>query len=325
MLIFRTYYCFLLLLWLFSAATYAEIWYTGPLLVSPAETAPKNHLNLQLYLLNPIMNQAYLSNWSTINTQQGKSTLYNPQFFYGLTDIMDIEASMLYQINRFTNTEAASFGDTFVALGFQVLSQQTSFVDLRLTLGEVFPTGRYNHLDPQFYGSQATGFGSYQTNIAFNFLKLMHLQHQLINGYFSFTYQCPSTVPLDGISVYGGTPSTHGIMNPGSILTLDVATEWFLSQNWAWVFEGFFDYQQANSFHGNDDPAHHQHHPLFPRRSLHIKRTLGNGNFDQFSLAPAIEYNGGKNLGVIAGVWFSIAGKNAPVFVTPMIELNVTW
>jgi hypothetical protein len=42
----------------------------------------------------------------------------------------------------------------------------------------------------------------------------------------------------------------------------------------------------------------------------------------QYSLAPAIEYNWNIDLGVISGVWFTFAGKNAEAFASWVTALN---
>jgi hypothetical protein len=42
----------------------------------------------------------------------------------------------------------------------------------------------------------------------------------------------------------------------------------------------------------------------------------------QYSLAPAIEYNWSEKLGLIAGCWLTIAGKNSRKFTSGVIALN---
>ena len=43
----------------------------------------------------------------------------------------------------------------------------------------------------------------------------------------------------------------------------------------------------------------------------------------QLSLAPAIEYNFNENWGVIAGPWFTVAGKNSSAFIVGMLAINI--
>jgi hypothetical protein len=41
-----------------------------------------------------------------------------------------------------------------------------------------------------------------------------------------------------------------------------------------------------------------------------------------FSLAPALEYNWSENAGVIAGVAFTVAGRNTSATVMPVMAVN---
>ncbi len=43
---------------------------------------------------------------------------------------------------------------------------------------------------------------------------------------------------------------------------------------------------------------------------------------EQWSLAPAIEYDWSTHFGVISGVWFTVAGRNAPAFANWVTAAN---
>jgi hypothetical protein len=49
---------------------------------------------------------------------------------------------------------------------------------------------------------------------------------------------------------------------------------------------------------------------------------LDSGTTDAFGLAPAIEYNWKRNLGVLLGVRLISAGRNTPATITPAIAVN---
>jgi hypothetical protein len=44
---------------------------------------------------------------------------------------------------------------------------------------------------------------------------------------------------------------------------------------------------------------------------------------EQWSVAPAIEYNWSKNVGLIVGSWFSFAGRNSVRFISGVAALNI--
>lgn len=43
---------------------------------------------------------------------------------------------------------------------------------------------------------------------------------------------------------------------------------------------------------------------------------------EQFSLAPALEYNWSEKIGVIAGVWFTVLGRNQFDFTSGVAAFN---
>ena len=51
---------------------------------------------------------------------------------------------------------------------------------------------------------------------------------------------------------------------------------------------------------------------------------LNGGPFnDNLSLAPAIEYNFTPDLGLLAGVWFSVWGRNSLDFVSGVVSVTL--
>jgi hypothetical protein len=50
---------------------------------------------------------------------------------------------------------------------------------------------------------------------------------------------------------------------------------------------------------------------------------MGGPSIESLSLAPAIEYSWSANFGMIAGVWFTAAGRNSTVFANGIVAINV--
>jgi hypothetical protein len=49
---------------------------------------------------------------------------------------------------------------------------------------------------------------------------------------------------------------------------------------------------------------------------------LNSGTSDAFQLAPAVEYNWKRNIGVLLGTRLIPAGHNTPATITPAIAIN---
>ena len=124
-------------------------------------------------------------------------------------------------------------------------------------------------------------------------------------------YSHASGVTVDGLSVFGGAPDTHGRVKPGNSYSADIAFEYTLTQNWVPVFEALYVHSETVNFSGN---------PGFtPGGSF---ANMGGPSNDSASLAPALEYNFNANIGIIGGVWFSVTGPRAAKFTATTVAVN---
>ena len=333
----------ILLILFISHVAQAEPWFTGPLFAEPGETVPRGHIESYIATSFMTSNTIYDRLWHKESTPTFTSTQISPQFMYGLTDKLDIQYTAFYTINQNEQIAYEHIGDTSIMLGFQAFTQDKYQPDLRITLEQIIPTGIYNNLPANNNGADVTGMGSNQTSLGFNFQYLSKLSEtHYLNSYLSLSYSHAMDVNLKGISAYGGTSLTHGHIDPGDSVSLDLAAELSLTQQWVAVLEGVFIYQQASVFHGvvgertRNDPQPFRAgrnigsrafaaHRLLPSRRNIGGEDIGSGNLDQITLAPAMEYNFSDHYGVIAGVWFTIAGKNTPAFISPMIMFTAYW
>ena len=329
------------LLLLNCSIVYADPWFTGPLLASPAQTVPRGGVTVFFETGHASSDSLYNNEWQRIAQLSYKTTQISPQFMYGLTDHLDIEYNALYEINQSRKASYEHIGDSSITLGFQALSQKNnpSHPDLRITITEVLPSGLFERFSPMNSGAEATGMGSYQSTLGFNFqyLSQLNAKHDL-NSHLSITYTYANATNINGVSTYGGSSQTKGTINPGNAITIDLAGEFTLTQQWVAVMEANFIYQQASRFKGivgvrsATDPilitktnATSMSHRLFPNKHNIGSRGIGSGNLDQISLAPALEYNLSHNFGVISGVWFTVTGKNTPQFIAPIIQFTASW
>ena len=333
----------LLALLIFSQVAQADPWFTGPFFAEPGQTVPWGHVNAYIQTSHMESRSIYNQAWHQEAIPLSTSTQVSSQFMYGLSEKFDIQYTAYYVINQNEQIAYEHIGDTTIMLGYQALTTSENGPNLRITLQQTIPTGLYNNLPASYNGTNATGMGSNQTALGFNFEYLSELpDNHYLNTLLNIWYSHAGEVNIQGINAYGGTSLTRGRIAPGDSILLDISSELSLTQQWVAALEGVYIYQQASRFHGivgdrtMDDPiplakqSHTgglpgKHHRLFPNRHNIGNDTVGNGTLDQFTLTPAVEYNFSENYGVIAGVWFTVAGKNTPVFVTPMIMFNAYW
>lgn len=292
-------------------------WLTGPFLAIAGSVTPLGVANLQILAFAVNNVGSYDENGKNIPIQPVQNDLLTPQFTVGLTDKIDIQYILPYNYNHTFNHSNQHIGDGSVMLGYQALSQDNNSLtpDLRITIQEVFPTGRYSKLNPEVNGSDSTGLGSYQTQLSFNFQYLykFYKEHYL-NAQLNLSGQVASHTTLAGVNVYGGDINTLGNISPGSIFSTDFAGEFTLTQNWVLVMEGYLVFRQASRF---------KNAALAEREdSLAV---LGTGSTSMISFAPAVEYNFSEQYGIIAGSWFTVAGRNTTAFNSFAIAFNAIW
>lgn len=302
---------------LFCKVAMAGPWYTGPLLAPSGHTIPKGHTNLETYLFYNDNDGVYDKHWKLTHTPANISTIINPIFSHGLTDRMDIQFILPYTFNRFRGSSSHKVSDTAVTLGYQVLEQKDSKwrPDLRFTIQETLPTGQYEHLSPFANGTDASGIGSYQTALALNFQHLKPFNDTIyLRTRLSLAYMHANDVRLRGFNTFGGGLDTDATLDPGDLVSIDLAGELSLTQHWVAVLEGYAANRQATTFRGNPGTT-----------AAGLPAPLGHGTVDQITYAPAIEYNFNENIGLIGGVWKSATGKDTGDFTSYVLALNAYW
>ena len=167
-------------------------------------------------------------------------------------------------------------------------------------------------MNPANNGIEITGLGSYQTVVTLNF----DYQHRVydehyLQAYLNLGMSLMSDVTVVGPNAYGGGLGTRGEVSPGMQFFTVAAVEYNLTQHWVGVFELYYTRRQASTFSGAPG-----------RLMAGDVATMGNGRSRNLSIVPAIEYNFSKNLGIIAGVWFSLSGAESSRFVSTIIAVN---
>jgi hypothetical protein len=277
-------------------------WFTGPLLTPAKQIVPQGFVSVQPYVIYTIENGEYDKHWHEHSNEYNFYQIYQTVFLtVGATPFMDIEVFPGWFQSWTQDASSSEFADFPVILNFQILSnpQDPRVPTLLFQIWQTFPTGKYQKLDPARLGTDGVGSGTYQTVLGFTVSKLFHLDDTY---YLSFrwnsSYQFNPPTHVKGLNVYGGDAMTDGKVRPGNILRTFLSYEISLSQNWAFATDLYYYHQQKDRFWGCEGG-----------------KKVGFPDRDQFSLAPALEYNFTQSIGINGGFWFSFAGKNTERFI----------
>ncbi len=294
---------------LFFVESYAiQPWFTGPLLAPASTTTAANEFFLEQYFTHTNNYKTYNNHWYAENTPDFNVASYAPTLGIGLSNWVDLTINGNYSLNDSQGQKSVGLTDPQFVLGFQLLSQHDNSLmpNLRVTLGESIPVGRYQNLSSTKKGTDSFGNGVFINLLSFNFgrLDLIQKDHYLTSGA-SFLFTFPSAGTVENLNAYGGGAGTNGRISPGMSAAADISFEYQLTQNWVSVFEGLYTYTGSNRFSGNTGG-----------------NNVGAPPAAKLSFAPAIEYNFSQVWGAIFGCWFTATGRNTYDFASMQLAIN---
>lgn len=218
---------------------------------------------------------------------------------------MDVIVRPRWQWNNRNSRTTWVLADTRLQFDFQLyrdrFPSRTWLPSIRLVVRETFPTGKYQHLNPNKLRTDRGGNGVFETTIGLNIGKLYYFGgHQFLNVLYNIHASFGAPTHVHGFNAYGGGFGTDGTVYPERKLRMSFALEYPLTQNWIIAIDSEGYWWSKTRFSGKKGTASSNTRPA----SI------------QYSLAPSIEYVWTKNLGIYLGSWFTVAGKNSPRFRT---------
>lgn len=281
-------------------------WFTGSLLAPSATNAKVGHPSIQasVAVLN-ILGQ-YNSNWKLEKEDSFWSINPTLDLQLAITEKIGIEALPAFVTNVNEGNSFSHLQDTNIFFGYQLLEDQegSSVPDFRIMLQTIFPSGKYDHLDPDKEGLDATGFGAYQLGPCISSQKLFPFSNSYFLLHWSLAYLFPLSTQVKGFNVYGGGVGTKGTIIPGQNLIGYFSGEYSFHQHWVFAFDLQALYQKETS-HFSGKAGIDEEGEI---------AKVGLPSSVQLSLAPQIEYNFSENMGVLMGGWFTFAGQNSEAF-----------
>lgn len=267
-------------------------WYTGPLITGSANNVPEGKYNIQGYLY-------FESQYATFDNHRQSQripTIFTLQPLLlvqaGLTTWLDISVAPQGFFRWQEGRSAQEFGDLSVTLGFQVVKETPHVPSIRLTAGELFPTGNFQKLNSHKGGIDSTGAGAFETVVGLNISKILWwFKLHPMSVRFSTTYQIPDhKVHVKGFNSYGGGFGTDGRVTVGHTFNADFGLEISITEKWVYAMDFAYTLSFASHFSGT------------PGTNGDGTPAANGAPFsDQLSIAPAIEYNVSENGGFIGG------------------------
>lgn len=293
-------------------------WFTGPLLAPSGLVLPYPHIDFEPYFSTVVNLGEYKDNWKSQNSSKNYySSSLQPIAQFGLTSWMDFEITPQLFYNYTKGAGKWVFGDINLTLNIQLYNNKevsSRIPHIKLVLTEILPTGKYHKLNPEKEGTDIGGNGSFTTGVGVVFGQMFHLSgiHYMTTRLF-LQYNLPAATRLKGYNVYGGGVGTDVKFFPSQNGLVDLAFEFTLAKHWVFATDFVAVIAEGSNFSG--DPG--------TEVDLITPAALGNGKVSiQLSMAPAIEYNFNLNFGMIAGSWFTLAGRNAVKFAGGIVALN---
>ncbi|QWT21462.1 hypothetical protein KPL74_05520 [Bacillus sp. NP157] len=287
--------------------------FTGPLATPAVNTLPQGVLNIEPYLIHTNARGSYDNarsrhgdRWTTRQWQVALPMAY------GLSDTTNVQLTLnaMRTSTRSGHTDGLRMGDSAVRLQQRLSGpgdQGTAWVSA-VSVTQRIPTGDYHHLGAN--PLNGTGNGTARTTLSVGAQKLQWLanDHALRwRGQLAWG-PSPGRVSVRGRSVYGTEQGFRGTARPGQAWNSSLAAEYVLDSRWVLVGEAIWNHLGSTAMRG----------VTYGRVRAWRSRPSSD-----LSLAPAVEYHVGPSLGLIAGVQFTVAGRNATSYVAPQVAVNM--
>lgn len=298
-----------------SAKAKFNPWYTGPLVTASATAMDPGYGNFEPYAF-------VIDNYGRYKEDRHSTDIpnlvqLNPKFFFqaGIASWMDTALLLQTLTSWQSHQHGGSIGDTTWTLGFPLAKQSCYIPNIKVTISETFPTGRYQNLKARKLGTDDTGAGSFETifGLAASKVVFWTWDHPL-NLRLQLDYGIHSSVHVHGLNHFGGAIDTDGKVKPGNTFQADLGVECSISKRWVFITDVVYTTSARDRFDGFPG--------TLPDGSPAV---VGNHSNDQLSLAPAFEYNLNKNISFLGSCWFTVYGRNSYNFASGIISFSYTF
>ena len=230
-------------------------------------------------------------------------------FKYGITDRLSIEALPSFAHAWNDQAKATGVGDLPVELEYRFNDEnnETGFPSVTASVGMSFPIGDYDRLQTPLNG---LGTGAYTLKQGLLFQSLFDTpgNHPLRLRLYGAAFERVANVGVNDLSVYGTEQGFAGHAAPGFAANVGLGAGYGLNQRWVLAFDLVQHFAYSTRIQGM----------VALGNSVNTREAGSAGT----ALAPALEYNFSDHLGIIAGIEYSVAGRNTSSYFAPQIALS---
>jgi hypothetical protein len=278
-------------------------WFTGTVLSNPGQVVSEPYA----CEVNPLLYFAantgqYNSHWTSHTTPTFFSI--NPQLYYyfALNSWFELVAVEQAFYNSTQGKHSFAVGNFLAGIDFQLYPSTTPsyFPGVLLSVKEIFPTGKFNQLNPDKLQTDLGGNGAFGTSFTLVFYKVYRLAPtHFLSITVSGEYVFQSNVKVKGFNAFGGGYGTVGKIDTGAFFQQMLNLEYSLNQHWNLTFDEVWTHSNKSTFSGQNGT-----------------NPIGTPSSESISFAPGFEYSWTKDLGLATTFWFSAFGRNSPQFRT---------
>lgn len=286
--------------------------YAGTLLNFYSQNAAPGRLVFEPLFFVTHFYGAYDSNWKKQNQKNVNEVELILSLETGITDFIDFNLIVGGFYTHIDGFSSWRYEDTWALFGFQISSdiKDTWIPDFRIVVGQTYPTGKFEKLNPEKNLSDASGSGSVTTYLIAVWQKIFYtFPKHPFNINLNIWTLFPNELSVRGFNVYGGGFETKGRVNPGMEYVASLGVEVTLDKHWEIGTNVFYLHTNSASFKGDRGVT---------LDGLPAK--VGLPSSEQLSLAPSLEYNFNQNMSMAGGAWFTVAGRNSEAFVSAILE-----
>ncbi len=292
--------------------------FMGPLITPNPAGMPKGNLFIEPYLIR-IDSDRYFDGDGHRHDSEGRSAAWLTvvPIAYGLGQRVTAQVNLSASRAETGSDRSRGFraGDTTAMVQYllQAPNEDGTRPAILVSLSQRYATGSYDRIDGNPLNAQ--GDGVQRTTFGLGMQQVVWLPNGRPlrwRGQLSAS-PAPARVAINDHSVYGTPDGFRGNIAPGSLIGLSAAGEYSFDSKWVGVFEFAISRQSDRHLSG--------YAPAADGTMLRIdERRPGSRNV---TLAPAVQYHFSPSVGLIAGVEFTVAGRNTGSYINPQVALGM--
>lgn len=276
-----------------------DVWWTGPVSITTAETLPAGRFFTQPYL------------FTTFSQGGGRvgSIIY---LSYGLLDDLTVGLMPSLWSARRSGRKQVVHGDVVLLSQFRLSRRRPGKLlpTTAIVLQHNLPIGRYDRLA---LDDEGVGSGTATTSIGANVEQIFGLPNgRLLRGRLNVLATLPKTAKLRGRSVYDSPDGFNGKVKRGATLSLGGSIEYSLSKTVELALDVVHERAAESRLRG-----------FAPTASEPIDLRLARAR--SVTVTAAVGYSWSGREGVLLGVRYSPKGRNSSESVTPVVSLTRFW